>query len=217
LSWTIGREERPLPAPTRRKKSVRETLHVNTGPRLLTMVIVVVIAAFLIGTVALAQVLLKNVLQNPGGPGPSSIRSAFFPGTPALHQCPQAMVFVASGCKGGDFYFLVPISASTVVFEDVLFKVVAGGDSNWGSPGSQGFAIINGTGAAVADYQTGGGVLLMTSGWNYSGGVSPGTPLTHSYQVTIDVGVTDPSSAGVSLVTIGAVFYTGETVPLNLP
>jgi len=148
------------------------------------------------------------------------IANAITLGTPgAAAKCTGAKAPVAACQAANDYYYIVPISASLVTFGSVLFEVLTSTRAVYSATAEAAFALSLTTtpGTVAASWSAAGGAMSMpSSGFTYVSPLVPASPLTTTYEISIDVGTVSPTGTGLSLLVVGINSYSGYTA-VGLP
>ena len=143
------------------------------------------------------------------------ISSAITLGTPgAAAKCTGAKAPVAACQATNDYYYIVSIPTSLVTFGSVLFEVLTSTRTVYSATTEAAFALsLTTTPATVAASWTaaGGAMSMPSSGFTYVSPLVPGSALTTSYEISIDVGTVSPTGTGLSLLVLGINSYSGYT------
>jgi len=169
-----------------------------------------------LGTLLLILVLTGVIPLLPTQAPPSTCSALecglrFAVGNPIAGTCAAGGSFATRGCIAGDFVYNLTIETSSITFGEVLFHVETQNDTLYFATGPySGFAILNSTGSLVAHYQTVGGVMNMTVGWNYVAGTTASTTLSDIYSIVVDVGTANPHGQGYDFVALGTGSFSGS-------
>ncbi len=176
-------------------------------------------------TVVLAAVLYVLISGLTHGPGSTPIGSAFAAGNAHSGTCVTGGTLAANGCIATHFFETLTIEQSTVTFGSVLFEVTtASSGVAFPCPAGGGgcaFVVTSTSGAGVASFAIGAGAaMVMTASWtaaSYTGGLSSGSTLSPGiYGISIDLGTSTTTGAGIAFVAIGQGSYSGTTAAVSL-
>lgn len=168
-------------------------------------------------TVVLAAVLYILISGLTKGPGNTPIGSAFGTGKPILSQGPLAATFPT--CLAGDYCYAIPIASAssgvTAASIQIQVKTAAGGV--YSIPSAGGAAISDIGGAIVVKANVAAGPFSATT-WTAGGGsyTVTTTQLSTSMTIWLDLGTTNPTGTGLTLVVLGTGSYSGQ-VTTSLP
>lgn len=182
-----------------------------------TQAVAVIVIAIAAALILLLSITAQSPTQSCGsncGPPPLPL---FVVGNPTAGICTSGSSFATRGCIAGDFVYNLSIEASSITFGEVLFHIETPYGTLYVASGPySGFAILNSNGSLVALYQTVGGVMNMTEGWNYVAGTTTSTPLSSAYTIVVDVGTANPRHQGYEFIARGSGSFSGTAV-LALP
>jgi hypothetical protein len=153
-------------------------------------------------------------------PGTVTIGCPFTVGNPVPGACPAGSTFATTGCLAGDYTYGLTIESSTVMFGNVLFEVETPTGSNVTIVGQGGFAILPSSGGPVAEYSvpSGAAMVMSSRGWTYSPGTSNSSLLAPGlFSVLVDLGTTNLTGQGDTIVATLTDGYSGSTPPISLP
>jgi hypothetical protein len=137
-------------------------------------------------------------------------------------KCTAVAAPVAACQAANDYYYAVPIVGSSVTFGSVLLQVLTSTGATYSATTHGAFAIsttaapgtADATWVAASPYS-----MAMTSSnfWTFAGGFTTKSPLTSSYEFSIDMGTVNPAGDGYTFVANGFGSYYGSTLPVAIP
>ncbi len=142
------------------------------------------------------------------GPGNTPIGSAFTAGGAVLNTGAPT-----GACASAHYCYTLTVESSTVTFSSVQFEVKNSAGSVFANTVAGKFSILAVNGTVVASQTIPVGGVAMTGAFSSFTYVSASTPLTSTYTIVVDLGVTavSPAGAGLQFVTIGIGSYSGST------
>jgi|HubBroStandDraft_1064217.scaffolds.fasta_scaffold44302_2 hypothetical protein len=190
----------------------------DRGPRRSRILSVLLFGVVTASLLALGTV---GVLTDSGTqPGALAIASNFAFAQSNGSVCPAGSTFSIEGCAATHYRYLITIARASVEFGDVAFGITTSSGSIYTASEALGFTIVNATGALLVQAAITDGMMSMSStgwSWSYAASTSVSSPVLTSYILIVDLGTTDPSGLGLSIVALGMGTESGSTAPIPLP